>query len=120
MNPVDGQAFVGSVPSFVVTIIDAFILDMWYSLDGGLTKYFFTANGTIDQEAWDALPEGSVTLTFYANDTAGNLSSESINIIKSIPEDNFMVVIIIVVSIISVAAVAVIIFFLMRMRKTSK
>jgi len=120
INPVDGQAFVDTTPSFTVIIIDAFILDMWYSLDGGLTKYFFTANGTIDQEAWDALPEGSVTLTFYANDTAGNLTSESINIVKSIPDDNFMIIIIIVVSIISVAAVVVIIFFLMKMRKTSK
>ena len=119
-SPLDGQTFGTTAPSFTVTIIDAFIMDMWYSLDGGLTKYFFNANGTIDQEAWAALPEGAVTITFFVNDTASNLTSESVSVVKSIPDDSSIVIIIVIVSLISLGAVIVIGFFFIRKRKTPK
>ncbi len=75
-----------SAPNFVVEISDAKgIFSMWHSLDGGVTNYTFTSNGTIDSAAWAALSDGSVNITFYANDILGNLASQSVTIIKSVP-----------------------------------
>ena len=60
---------------------------MKYSLNNGLTNFSITINSTINQEAWqvlwNSLSDGdSITITFYANDTLGNLGSESVTIIK--------------------------------------
>jgi len=75
-----------SAPNFVVEISDAKgIYSMWYSLDGGVTNYRFTSNGTIDSIAWAALSNGSVNITFYANDILWNLASQSVTVIKSVP-----------------------------------
>jgi parallel beta-helix repeat protein len=116
-SPVNGATFAAAAPSFTVTVSDAFILDMWYSIGGDPTKYFFSSNGTIDQTAWDALPQGTITITFYANDTGGNLSSESVNIVKSLPtEDSSIIIIVIVVSIVSGIAVVSAILLLRRLK----
>jgi parallel beta-helix repeat protein len=115
-SPNEGDTFGNNAPNFIVMITDTFPEDMWYSFNGGMTQYFFTTNGTIDQTAWNALPEGLVTINFYVNDTTGNLTSESIKIFKALPDNN-LIIIIIVVSIISAVAVATIAFFLIRMRK---
>ncbi len=120
-SPLEGKSFGTKAPSFKVTVTDAFILDMWYSLDGGLTKHFFTTNGSIDQTVWDDLSEGTVTVTFYVNDTAGNLSSESVNIVKTLPEDSspLLIIIIVIVSIVSGIAVITVVL-LIRKRKARK
>jgi hypothetical protein len=51
-------------------------------LDNGLHNYIFTENGTINQEAWDALPDGVVTIQFYASNTLGDVNFEQVNVIK--------------------------------------
>jgi len=112
-SPLEDDTFGTNAPSFSVTITDTFLEEMWYSLDGGITKFFFTANGTIDQAVWNGLPEGSITITFYANDTIGNISSESVNIVKEIP-DNSLVIIIVVISIIAGVALVAIVLLLRR------
>jgi len=76
--PSDNLTFRSTAPNFEVVIKDETIFflknivhidTMWYTLDGGETNYTFITNGTINQGAWDVLPEGLVTLRFYANDT---------------------------------------------------
>jgi parallel beta-helix repeat protein len=84
ISPKSGDTFGNSAPSFNVRIQDQLLDEMWYSIDGGLTNYTFTANGTIDQAAWDAISEGDVTLLFYANDILDNIGTESVTVIKSI------------------------------------
>ncbi|MBD3193985.1 MAG: hypothetical protein GF317_02950 [Candidatus Lokiarchaeota archaeon] len=64
--------------------------DMWYTIDGNNSKYFFTLNGTIQTApffaAWDSKLDGeSITIEFFANDTLGQISSDSITLIKKIP-----------------------------------
>ena len=55
----------------------------WYSFDGGATNYSVTEfNGATSESAWDALPNGHVTLTFYALDKVGNIGQKSIIITK--------------------------------------
>jgi len=121
-SPTTGATFGASAPSFIVEITDEHLDVMWYSLDGGLTNFTFTANGTIDQTAWAALLEGSVTITFYANDTLGNIVSESVNVEKAIqPQGDNFITIIIVISIISGAAVVtVVIILVLRKRKAGE
>ena len=105
-----------SAPSFIVEISDDNLDSMWYSLDGGITNFLFTTNGTINQTTWSALSEGSVTITFYANDTLANLAFESVNVVKSLspPEDNFVVIIIIFISIVSGVAIVTVVLLLRR------
>ncbi|MFX1329109.1 MAG: NosD domain-containing protein [Promethearchaeota archaeon] len=72
-----------SAPNFIVEIFDLHsIQEMWYSIDGGLTNTSFTGNQSISQDLWDAISDGIVIITFYANDTAGNLNSTSVSIVK--------------------------------------
>jgi hypothetical protein len=59
---------------------------MWYTIEGVLGNFPFTElNFTIDQPTWDNLTEGENTITFYAQDSKGEIGSNSIIVIKSIP-----------------------------------
>ncbi len=42
----------------------------------------FLSNETIDQTMWSDIDNGTVSLTFYANDTAGNIAIDSITLRK--------------------------------------
>ncbi|MFX1574826.1 MAG: nitrous oxide reductase family maturation protein NosD [Promethearchaeota archaeon] len=70
-SPNPNDAF-DNAPSFSLTINEDYLFYMWYTLDGGVKIYFTEFTGTIDQVAWDALADGNITLTFYANDKAEN------------------------------------------------
>jgi len=82
ISPIDNQNFRVASPNFIVEITCAFLNITWYSLDNGLHNYIFTENGTINQEAWDALPDGVVTIQFYASNTLGDVNFEQVNVIK--------------------------------------
>jgi len=81
-SPSSGEFFGISAPSFNVRITDDYLDSMWYTIDGGLHNYSFTENGTIEQLAWDAMSDGVIPLTFYANDTLGNNISAEVAIEK--------------------------------------
>ena len=53
---------------------------------GGNTNYTFIINGTINQAAWDALPNSLITVRFYANDTLGNISFVDVIIYKEVSD----------------------------------
>jgi len=69
-------------PSFNVRVEEKYLDVMWYTLDGGLNKFTFIENNTINQNAWNSLPYGSVNLHFYAVDKTGKIGLAEINIIK--------------------------------------
>jgi len=120
-SPDPGDVFYSTVPSFNVRITDDYLDEMWYTIDGGLINYTFTANGTIDQTAWAALSEGPITITFYANDTLGNEASEDVIITKSIPpagDDPTIVIVIVVVSIVGGVVVLAVVYLFMKKRGT--
>ncbi len=85
VNPIINQVFGSTAPSFIVEIFDTHLDQMWYTLGSTSTKHFFTTNSSIVQSAWDVLAQGTVTITFYANDTIGHENSASVNIIKNVP-----------------------------------
>ncbi len=123
-SPSSGSEFGVSAPSFSITITDDHLDSVWYSLDGGLTTYAITTNATIDQTAWAALSEGSITVTFYANDTLGNEASEDVNITKSIPaggpDMGVIITIIVVVSIVGGVAVLAGVYIFMKKRAVTE
>ena len=99
-SPIENEIFGVVAPNFTVEITGTNINTSWYTVDGGINNYTFTENGTINQEAWDGLSDGIVTIRFYANNTSGKLyfkqvnvvkdsSAPMINIISPIPDEEF-------------------------------
>jgi hypothetical protein len=81
-SPTIGQYFNNNAPGYNVEIEDDNLNQTWYTIDGGLTNIFFISNGTINQTAWTNRPNGSVTITFYANDTLGQINFLSVQVWK--------------------------------------
>jgi len=120
-SPSENEVFGTSAPSFSVMITDVLLDKMWYTLDGGLNNYTFTENGTINQAAWDALPEGGITLTFYARDIVGNEAFEEVTIMKRIASggiDPTIIIVIVVVSVVGGVAVLAGVYVFMKKRAT--
>ncbi|MHA1987913.1 MAG: hypothetical protein ACW98D_14855 [Promethearchaeota archaeon] len=54
---------------------------MWYFIEGSSVNRTFTGNESFNQNDWDGIVNGTLTtITFYANDTFGNETSQSISI----------------------------------------
>jgi hypothetical protein len=81
-SPISNELFGTTAPYFNVEIYDANLDSMWYTLDNGLTNTTFTTNGTINQSAWDALPDGNIIIKFYSNDSAGNIGFDEVSVVK--------------------------------------
>jgi len=118
-SPSSGSEFGVSAPAFIITITDDHLDSIWYSLDGGLTTHDITTNATIDQTAWAALSEGSITITFYVNDTLRHETFNDVIITKSVPpvgDDPTIVIVIVVVSIVGGVAVLAGVYLFIKKR----
>jgi hypothetical protein len=69
-------------PVYDITITEANLDQYWYTLNGGSPIYITSTTDTIDSTEWGNLPDGSVEIVFYANDTAGNEGSNSVTVTK--------------------------------------
>jgi acylphosphatase len=69
-------------PAYDITITEANLDQYWYTLNGGSPIYITSTTGTINSTEWGNLPDGSVEIMFYANDTAGNEGSNSVTVTK--------------------------------------
>ena len=90
-HPLPNAPYGIDAPIISLTINDATLNTTWYSIVGTNYTIEFTAiiginNITIDQDAWNSLSEGEVTIIFYANDSLGRESSDSITLEKDLPE----------------------------------
>lgn len=85
-SPVANQVFWSGAPSFIVVITDAIgVNTIWYTIDGGITNNTITTNGTINQAQWNLITPywtRIVTITFYADDVAGNIGSATVQVYK--------------------------------------
>jgi len=82
-NPEFAEVFVDISPLYSITIDESSLESYWYSFDNGLTNHSISAlTGAISQIVWNGLPDGHVTLTFYARDEAGNVGQSSVTITK--------------------------------------
>ena len=108
LSPQNNQTFGRIAPSYNLSIIEPNLDKIWYTLDGGLTNITITnLSGKINQIFWNALPQGPLTIRFYANDTMGYLGYKDITINKkSQPDKAIIIIIIFLISIASVVAVS--------------
>lgn len=63
----------GSVPpSFNILISEGVAHSLWYTIEGGVTKYYFNdLIAIINQTEWDKYSNENVTIQFYVNDSRG-------------------------------------------------
>ncbi|MFX1525066.1 MAG: hypothetical protein ACFFCC_16275, partial [Promethearchaeota archaeon] len=80
-SPSDNDVFGSTAPVFDVSITDGNLDTMWYHITGSSFNRTFTGNEQFNQADWDIIANGTLTtITFYANDSLGNESSQSVNI----------------------------------------
>jgi parallel beta-helix repeat protein len=134
-SPNAGSTFDENSPTLIVEVTDSTPLEMWYTLDGGMHNYTFyyleihyylftQFAGVIHQSAWNALPDGNVTIKFYASDVAGNEAFEEVTIIKSTAPENppegldpGLLIFIVVISIVGGIAVISVAYFFLKKRR---
>ena len=86
ISPISDEIFGNAPPEFSISIIEEDLISTWYTVEGSIIQYpFIGLTGTIDQDAWNNVPQGEITITFYAQDGASNIGSETVVVIKSIP-----------------------------------
>ncbi|HEC40104.1 hypothetical protein LCGC14_1201330 [marine sediment metagenome] len=84
IEPIMNQIFRFTAPEFNITINDLSPINtIWYTINSGITNYTFSGlTGFINQTSWEEEEDGSITIIFYANDSAGNLGFKEIIIEK--------------------------------------
>ncbi len=74
-------------PDFEIQIIEGVAASMWYRLNNSTVQSgnitFTQVTGVIDQSEWDKLGNGTVTITFSANDSRGWTNSSSVTVRKN-------------------------------------
>jgi hypothetical protein len=84
-SPINYEKFGKMSPSFDISIIEPYLDTMWYTIDSGVTNISISSfTGTIDQIEWDKLENGTVSITFYADDESTNIGFASVIIEKEI------------------------------------
>ena len=84
-SPADNSRFNTTAPSYMISIIEDNLDSCYYVLswDGGESSPFVAGlSGSVDQTLWNTLLIGMYNFTVYANDTSGNLGSNSVTIFK--------------------------------------
>lgn len=80
-----------SAPVFNLTIFDLNLDMAWYKINLTYTHYFTPVNGinivSFNQTSWDALSEGTLSIGFFVNDTAGNLLTVGLSATKELPPE---------------------------------
>ncbi len=118
IEPSDGEVFGVSPPPYVVNITEPILDTVWYTMDGGVHNITITVfTGSLDENIWNTLSDGQVTIIFYANDTNGNIGTNSVIIIKDTIEEFPLTLVIIVISSIAGIGVAGVSMALLRKRK---
>jgi len=85
-EPDNGDEFTTSPPIYDIEITESNLDSVWYTMDNGVNNVTIsTYVGTLDDTLWNALPYGIVRITFYANDTAGNIGDAIVLVYKNQP-----------------------------------
>ena len=89
-SPLGGTIFGSNAPEFNLTIYDSHLHDAWYTIGSSVTPHSFSPiNGIniipIDQNSWDTLPEGGISINFFVDDTLGNIHTIQVIINKNLP-----------------------------------
>jgi len=127
INSPTSSTYGTSAPQFNIYINDPYVYSMWYTINNSATRYYFSENGTINEEIWELLTEGNVQISFYVKDIAWNIGTNSVNIVKNIsqspengPNDGAPPIDLIPILIISLIAISAIILAGILIRKATK
>jgi hypothetical protein len=71
-----------TAPNYNISISSMDIDSIWYTLNDGVSIPIFLTYGSIDQPAWDFFSNESVIITFYTNNSYGQLNFKSVNVRK--------------------------------------
>ncbi|MFX1389814.1 MAG: hypothetical protein ACFE9Z_07125, partial [Promethearchaeota archaeon] len=83
--PHQNELFGTKAPPFNISVLEKNLDSFWYTLIGDNVNISFTDfTGSINQTAWERFDNGTVTIRFYTNDTAGNLAYQDITLRKDI------------------------------------
>jgi len=122
-SPTASATFSNTAPDYEISI-EGIPQSMWYTIEGVSGTFKITElTGAIDQDSWDSLDDGEITLTFYAQDSQSEIGSTSIIVIKSIPSgQGIPIELIILISVVSGGAVIGVatILLIRRKRKFNK
>jgi parallel beta-helix repeat protein len=126
INTPSSSSYDTDAPEFNIFINDPFIYLMWYTINNSGTRYYFTGNGTINEDVWDLLIDGNLVINFYVRDIAWNVGSNSVDVIKGTsespvdgPNDGPLDLDLIPIIIISLIAISAIIIAGILIRKKS-
>ena len=73
-SPIPDSLQGSQAPLVDLSIEEDYLDSTWYYLDDGIVKTNnYTYTGSIAQSVWEQVGNGTVTITFYANDTNGNM-----------------------------------------------
>ena len=84
ISPLSKDFFGSKSPNFTIQFPDPDVDTLWYHLDGYSENITFTGNCSIEQEAWEDIENGTVYITFYANDSYGNIWSANLSFFKDL------------------------------------
>ncbi|MFX1499855.1 MAG: NosD domain-containing protein [Promethearchaeota archaeon] len=84
-SPQDGTYWDG-VPLINVSVFDANLDKIWYTVSNNTTKVFLQNNieEYLDDTLWGNLPNGPFEIYFYANDSTGNIGNQNLTLYKHI------------------------------------
>ncbi|MFW9941409.1 MAG: DUF2341 domain-containing protein [Candidatus Thorarchaeota archaeon] len=84
-EPLDYEVFGNIPPNVSITVNDANLDTILYQLENAsVITSNYTWTEFIAQSVWNQVGNGTVTITFYANDTLGNLNYTDIEVYKDI------------------------------------
>jgi parallel beta-helix repeat protein len=84
INSPENNEISGYTPPEVDVVFRSGIIHKWYQLIGTITTANYTWTGTITQEVWDEIGNGTVIFIIYANNSLGNVTYDSVKIRKDI------------------------------------
>ncbi len=88
LNIIANQEFNDTAPEFELSITEIHLNRTWYSVNGSEIVYFTGSSGLIDQEIWESLPNGSVSIQFFALDETGNLGTSEVVVVKIVEPES--------------------------------
>lgn len=83
-SPSSNDLFGTNAPDFNIVVTDHYLESIWYVVGGGSNNLINTTTGTINQGLWDTFGSGTISITFYANDSLSQVRSTSVTVKKDI------------------------------------
>jgi len=83
IDPLPGNIYGNTAPSYSISIFEGNLNSTWYSMNG-YNETILTTDGVLNQSLWDLQGNGTVSISFYANDSVDNLAYFEIIIRKDI------------------------------------